>query len=478
MQRIYSIVLVALVCAVTALAQETCPGVDMTALRAERERVLYIWVSRMNYDQQYMLDAYDNFTTSDDGNPEHVHEFIIDTFGSYHTRIVAEEYALLAVDPNVFQLFTLADPVSLRWTESNIVWYKAITNYTFNFMPTKPTYDGFINDNLLKFEPCTAKIWVDLSRQDVLVARAIVQDEQNLPASVICGIIQSACVGANQVYDSQAACEDFIGNLGTSPCPSGQLTNTSNCYFFHATAASYLPDYHCPHVRPGYHPKGPSVKCVDFCLTEGCGNCHADAHCEFKTPFGQLTPSYTCVCNDGYSGDGTDSCVENSCTADYDCPSQTPFVDCINNRCHCAESFYWNTSAAAASQAKSCGCLANENLVWTNGVPECVPIGRCRAGHREDCTIPMGPHSWNSVKCREYGSNVLLDHLYKTCLCNYGYDNLGFALACQCSSPKREVWDAASQGNLCLKPTECTENYHCSSGRCNKAVGATVGTCA
>jgi hypothetical protein len=469
------VIVLLLACVYYSSAAETCPGVDMTALRAEREEVVYIWASKTNIDQQHLRDVFQQHTTED--SSDYPHAFIIDSFGRFDGRLVAEEYAILAVDPLVFQLFTFADPVSFRWEDSNEVWYKAVTNYTFNFLPGKPEYDGFVNDAMIRFAPCTAKVWISYTRQDPLVARAIVSSERNLTPTQVCTVIQSACTGEWQVYESQAACEEYIGALSDSPCPSGQLTNTSNCYFFHGTAAVYLPEVHCAHVRPWYSPDGPSDKCVDFCLTEGCGNCHEDAHCEFTTPLGELASSYACVCNDGYTGDGVTHCVEKSCSADYQCPSDTPFVDCDEELCTCIESFNWDSSDSAANAHSACACGLNQNLLWTNGVPECVPIGRCREGHREDCTGSNGPHTWNTVTCGEFGSNVLLDHLYKTCLCNYGYDNPGFANACECSAPKREVWDPLSAGNICITDDQCTQNWHCASNSCTIGIGDVVGSC-
>ncbi|AUV58747.1 EGF-like domain-containing protein [Bandra megavirus] len=449
-----------------------CPGVDMDALRELRLEVLEKWVSRTNQDFDHILDIYRTYGTTDtlaNGTiSPYIHLFIADGIGTYSGREVAAEYALLAVDPSGVHLFSQLDASSVQWNNDNIsAIYNIITNYTF--YNGAFSLDGFINTQYIRYEPCTANVWIDYSRQDPLVSRFLAASTgaQASPQE-ICTVIMDSCTGSNQVYDTFQDCVNYMSGVAANsePCPGKYIGNTTTCHKFHANSAIYLPEVHCPHVRPYT-----STVCRDFCVTRGCGNCDPNAECVFNTPFGKLVPTYECRCRDGYVGDGK-TCTRIPCQGDWNCPSDYSYTKC-NGTCGCRTSggFLWNSTQDAINQNKACGCGENEFINWFNGSPECVPIGRCR----EVWQCPQAATQYNSITCSQYGTNVLIP--YKTCLCNYGYANLGFARNCECPAPGREVWSTTKQGTLCLTPSECTDNYHCSSGSCAIPPGQWLGVC-
>ncbi|AGC02239.1 hypothetical protein H012_gp213 [Acanthamoeba polyphaga moumouvirus] len=448
-----------------------CPGVDMEALRQQRLEVLKIWVTRTNYDVPHLLNVYKTYGTSDILNnkiSEYLNLLSIDEIGTFSALEVASEYAILAVDPNGVQLYSQLDPASIKWSNDNIsLTYNIITNYTFK--SSGITLDGFVNEQYLRYRPCTAEVWIDYSRQDTLVTRYLSSrsTSQSSPEE-ICDLVMSACTGVNQVYPTYAACLEYMTGVASNaePCPSKYIGNTTTCHKFHANSAVYLPQVHCPHVRP-YN----STVCRDFCLTRGCGDCDPNAECVFGNKFGSLVPKYECRCRDGYVGNGK-TCSRVSCSATYQCPSNYNYASC-NATCGCKTSggFYWNSSQSAVNQNNACQCRDGENVYWNNGVPECIPIGRCH----EVWQCPQADTQYNSIKCRKYGTNSVIP--FNTCLCNYGYENLGFAYDCQCPAPGKEVWSNSQNSVLCLIPSECTENYHCTSGQCLIPPGKWLGVC-
>ncbi|BCS83491.1 egf domain-containing protein [Cotonvirus japonicus] len=455
-----------------------CPCVNHTELQADRLEVLKLWAARTNYNHSYILDLYDTLATPDllpNGSiSEYLHQFIVAGFASYSANTVAAEYALEAVDPNSIQLFSELDLASVVWQADNIsVSYKIITNYSLA-MPNIPggqlVLSGFVNDQYARFVPCETEIWIDISIQDSLIGTYLAQQQTNRNATEICDIIMTTCTGENQVYPTYDACVDYMSAVvaHNSPCPGGLIANSSGCHYFHAKAARNLPVIHCQHVRPYDSPV-----CQDFCLDQGCGNCDVNAECTFISNPGKLIPQYQCKCKSGYTGDGV-TCTPNTCTGNWQCPSNYNYGTCTNGLCGCKSStgFNWIPTQEAVSQNNACQCAENENVYWYNGNPECIPIGRCR----EAWQCPQAATQYTSITCSAYGTNVLVP--FNTCRCNYGYSNPGFSYNCQCPSNRRELWSNVKSGTLCLSSTECTDNYHCSSNDCIVAPGQWLGTCA
>ncbi|SOB73976.1 EGF-like domain-containing protein [Cedratvirus lausannensis] len=440
-----------------------CPGVDLQELRQARLVALKEWVERTNQDMEYILSVYDKRATPDivDGKiSEFLHVFSVPGFGAFSALKVAAEYSVLAADPNGIHLFMYLDPTSIVWRDDGItVDYNVIINYTFPLLGF--SLDGFVSEQTAVYPPCSDKIWVDASLQDPLVVRFLGSRSGAYSKEENCLDIMRFCTGPNQVYATYDDCISYMTGVEQKPhpCPGGYIANDSVCYNFHKKSAEYLPEVHCPHVSPT------SSVCRDFCLVRGCGNCHANAECILTTKPGELLSSYACKCKEGYIGDGQ-TCTKATCTGAWNCPTSYNFATCVNSTCGCkkAGGFLWD-----GSKSDVCSCGRNEKVYYVNGEPECMPLGRCRE-------LWQCPQKYNTVSCSTYGTNALLP--FKTCLCNYGYDNLGFARDCQCSAPKREIWSPSKNGFVCLRPDECSEGYHCSSGKtCQKAPSSWLGTC-
>jgi hypothetical protein len=289
------------------------------------------------------------------------------------------------------------------------------------------------------------------------------------------GVLPAACP-VNTTYQQYSSIDDcltkmaqVVANQATSPCPDILTTNSTSCRNIHyATALANPPQSqldHCPHVQI------PSPVCIDRCLIS-CSNCHADASCIFE-PTSTGARTYYCQCNPGYTGDGVNSCVAKTCSAQYQCSNGNDYnyVTCQNGFCGCSNTFNWNITDGSCYQPTETTVIYN-----SNGQAVALPNGRCYQQYQ--CSN-AGLGDYNSLSCVQFGVNAFVP--YYTCLCNYGYDG-GFNVPCTCASGKSVEWSSQLNANVCLLPTECTENYECVSPQiCNKTVSGypgVVGTCA
>lgn len=67
-----------------------------------------------------------------------------------------------------------------------------------------------------------------------------------------CAIADEICTGANQVFDSVAACMTACAAFDATVVYEleQQSGDTLACRIYHLTAASNDPDFHCPHIAP------------------------------------------------------------------------------------------------------------------------------------------------------------------------------------------------------------------------------------
>ena len=121
---------------------------------------------------------------------------------------------------------------------------------------------------------------------------------------------------------------------------------------------------------------------IDECL-HGTAGCHADATCT------NTAGSFTCVCNDGYTGDGTNACANvDECAADTDnnCDANAVCTDTDGGfTCTCG-SGYEGTGDFCADvdecAAGTAGCHADATCTNTAGSFTCV----CNDGYTGDGT--------------------------------------------------------------------------------------------
>ncbi|KAL3266111.1 hypothetical protein HHI36_010297 [Cryptolaemus montrouzieri] len=151
-------------------------------------------------------------------------------------------------------------------------------------------------------------------------------------------------------------------------------------------------------------------------------NCHRDAQCKYNP----ITSSFSCICNEGYEGDGFScnevrvSClVENNCDVHATCA----YDDAMGrSKCVCMSGFegdgYTCTLAICTSNDD---CTATEECLYTNAKRyECV----CKEGYARDSQnlCVDNSNSCGGGTCVE-NAECLYDETYTThyCSCKTGY---------------------------------------------------------
>ncbi|QGR54259.1 hypothetical protein [Moumouvirus maliensis] len=177
-------------------------------------------------------------------------------------------------------------------------------------------------------------------------------------------------------------------------------------------------------------------------------------------------------CPIGFTYDG-DNCVLNRCDIDYDCPSQYNFGKCTEGVCGCLNNtgLVWDSSLDSLEHRDTCRCPDGTRLFWSGEVPKCIPFGQCE----EFWQCPQIYNQKQTVSCGLLNDNITRD--FNVCLCNYGYENIGFDEDCECASEKKQVWSNTHDGMICLFEQECTQNDHCNSNNCIIGDGQWLGTC-
>jgi len=220
----------------------------------------------------------------------------------------------------------------------------------------------------------------------------------------------------------------------------------------------------CSHVKPVNN-----MVCVDSCFP-ACNNCHENAECVASYPNipADFSPVYGCQCKNGYVGNGT-VCTAKNC--EYgNCPAKWGSFDCSgDNLCKCTESF--TPKPFGFGNNDLCNCPEGSQIFYHESKPICVPLGRC-IDEQWQCNV----QKYNQVKCSSFGNNTF--STFKHCLCNYGFTG-GWEYPCACAAGNRIVWSDAHHGEICLPPTGCTTNWHCSGSKqqCVIPSGQLVGTC-
>lgn len=378
--------------------------------------------------------------------------------GVFGPRLIHIEYAGLSI-PSPFipvpqiKLFPTRDFTTLEYNgdkyeiEQTLVLFAGLVNNSYAIKA-----GGIRNRQYFEFEEDSARIKRHISEfaPETVILFAPVFGQLTTP--LFCNTVFGICATHlnDTGYTSVEDCINVISALD-SKCPDPFSSNTRDCRFIHINNAILNPGVHCPHVASD------SPVCVDRCLDEGCGDCDENAHCQIQFDEEHLTLTYSCVCDEGYTGDG-EYCMSKSCSANWQCGGG-PTTTCLDELCGCADTFTWNNG--------KCECADDEEMFWSGGVPICIRDGKCLT--RYQC---LQFHDWNSIKCAqpEYPNHVFPGDF---CLCNYGFDNPGYDHECVCSAPKRRVWSPQISGDMCLELFECTENWHC-DGDCimdNNSIG-------
>jgi len=339
---------------------------------------------------------------------------------------------------------------------------------------------GVRNYQTLTFEDCSDRISSDIVVSDRAIM-PIYTANNIIDVETLCNRIMNRCVGDLQVYDSVEACIAFMQVIDAnnqakpeSACPYRLTSNSTVCRNFHATNALVDPEVHCSHTAIN------SPKCVDTCLP-ACANCPANSHCVATYANATaLVAVYTCTCDDGYVAgttnvNGATSCAPKSCTANWQCG--TPYGSCSSTtgRCGCPNTFDWDPIKGG------CHCPDGYVLTWDIpannpfGVtaPACKPPGGCL--NRQHCS----DQTWNRVQCAATQPPSTVS-VWLACQCNPGFTG-GWISPCQCPyGESRVLWSSTVQGEVCLAPGQCTDNWHCtgSTTHCVTLSGDIIGSCA
>merc|ERR1712032_152425 len=212
--------------------------------------------------------------------------------------------------------------------------------------------------------------------------------------------------------------------------------------------------YNCTCIQ-GYSGNGFHCKDVNECMGPGeTHKCHADAACS-NTP-----GSYECVCNDGYDGDGFD-CVKqagnslNQVTTTaigagvHECLKQThgchADATCTNDHgsysCACNDGYSGN--GKTCTDVNECdtdtdNCHVNASCANSYGSYNCTCIqGYSGNGfHCKDVNECMGPGETHKCHADAVCSNTPGSY---ECVCNDGYDGDGFDCLKQAGNSLNQV---------------------------------------
>ncbi|AGC02273.1 hypothetical protein H012_gp178 [Acanthamoeba polyphaga moumouvirus] len=182
--------------------------------------------------------------------------------------------------------------------------------------------------------------------------------------------------------------------------------------------------------------------------------------------------SLVTTCPTGYTLNGND-CIINNCSLDYECPTKYNFGICIEGLCGCLNNtgLIWNQSLTSLETKNTCHCPEGTRLFWSRGIPKCIPFGQCE----EFWQCPQIYNQKQTISCGLLNDSIVRD--FNVCLCNYGYENIGFDENCECAPNKKEVWSNYHNGMICLFEQECTQNDHCHSDNCIIKIGQWLGVC-
>jgi hypothetical protein len=383
---------------------------------------------------------------------------------------------------NIIVLKPTFDSHTTKWIDNNTLRVDYVLNVSTGFNTTTWEYeanvDGFRYTDYIVFDEGTALINLDYSIDDPAALKLY---GDSIPADpfTVCSIyVIPACNGSDYTgplpflsdtgYSGMSDCVQFLSSLDQNEdeCPFSRRSNTSLCRLLHAISAFFRPDIHCQHAGKM------STPCRNTCLP-GCAGCGANAECVAKFPT-LYTPVYGCQCKKGYKGDGK-ICVPATCVNGISNYARYGTYTCQNNLTMCTDSFTWDSIPGDYSHGVkgkdpgSCYCESPSSVYYDGSTPYCIPQGRCLKQYQ------CKNQDYNTVKCKAYGFNPITPWL--NCLCNYGYVG-GWEYPCTCESPRRVVWSDKLDGNVCLLPTECTADYHCTyPQRCDSS-NSTVGVCA
>jgi hypothetical protein len=432
-------------------------------------------------DDAHMTVAYANNITV---NYTEIYHVVQDT-GDFGPGSIAEEYDRITID--LTEIIGYApvilgptyDPNAVRWLDNNTLITFHTDSIMTGFNTTTRQYQfigyGFRDIEVIRYDPNSPLINLGYSIQDPAAEALYAASQATYSIELICGIIFQACdvtnsSGYNYLQDTDFTtiidCITFLSTLNPkNPCPYPQRSNTTICRTLHGFSALLNPAVHCAHVRPV------SMVCVDTCLP-ACSNCDPNAKCVATYPNFPtiITPVYQCQCNNGYIGNGA-TCTALMCNYG-NCPAPYGYYNCSTGLCMCADTF---TAQPALMGVNNSLCVCPTTIsgpgqiVWENGLPICVPAGRCLTK-----TWQCINQAEEDVKCLPQNNTFTQ---FGGCVCNPGFTG-GWEFPCNCAPGNTVSWSNVINGNVCLAPGQCIANYQCPRGKtCVISPGQPIGIC-
>lgn len=467
-------------------ATPSCPKRISPTLCAQRYDAVKAWILRSRSVEDLNI-AFSQYAS----NPSVIHT--VQDVGDFVGYDVALEYDYLTVGlapvlgyaPVILR--TTWEPATTKWVTPDIIQVDYFLNASTLWNPATNSYDinveGMRYRDWFTFDNGTAKVNYDYGIQDAIGAKIFTFNAQSLNAIATCGIIFQACnrsdAGCDQVpggncigltqFPTFYQCTQFVESLISGPpnkCPYPLRSNTRDCRALHGMSSFFIPTLHCTHVPPV------NPLCRDDCLDGPCAQAVANAKCVAEWPNIPLSYEkvYKPVCVDGYSGDGLVKCEANTCSKDSDCPDRVSVCD--QGLCKCPDTWMWDPSPRAKRTRNTCVCPPDTKMYNYQGKSICIRIGQCLEASQ--CPQARSGQPLR-IQCRAFGTNPYSQ--FKQCLCNHGYVG-GVEYPCECPNPRREVYSATLQGNVCIGLNECVSDAQCDSkSSCMFTEGAYVGTC-
>lgn len=450
-------------------------------LVSDRLENAYLWLARSHSNSDMAIGYGPNVTTD---NVCHM----VQTVGDFCGRDLAKEYDSVVLDIQILGqiapiiVWTIWNPSTIKWLTTDVLEVDFEMNITTAYDYSTGQY--LVNNQTARlreyitFLQNSSLITIGYTVHDDSANKMFALSNSVTPNNILCeAIIFPACnvsdgQGGNYLTDTAFStttdCETFMNALTarTDPCPYESRSNTTACRILHGISAFLRPDVHCAHVRP-YD----SVVCTDTCLPT-CSNCHQFAECIATHPGipTNFTTVFECQCNNGYIGNGT-YCEPIYCDKNNHCPALRGSYDCSTGLCKCTDTFV--SQPENFGKNNLCVCPDESNIYTNNSLPVCVPVGKC-LNNQWECKVQVDAGQINQVQCMTYGVNTFAT--FKDCVCNYNYTG-GWEYPCVCDPSRREVWSTSFNGELCLSPHECTDDWHCTDPQTCYLNSGPIGTC-
>eukprot|EP00026_Physarum_polycephalum_P002505 Phypoly_transcript_02512.p1 GENE.Phypoly_transcript_02512~~Phypoly_transcript_02512.p1 ORF type:complete len:910 (+),score=55.06 Phypoly_transcript_02512:331-2730(+) len=281
---------------------------------------------------------------------------------------------------------------------------------------------------------------------------------------------QCTCYDGLEMVDGQ--CVPISQPCSNSACdPSVNCTPSAGPYGFSCSA--------CPggFTGSGY------TQCQDIDECAGPNDCSSLATCI------NIDGSYECLCNSGYTGDGSRCSDINECSSSNNCSSHATCNNTMGSyECHCKNGYYGN--GLTCDDIDECvavndTCSSDATCTNTMGSYECT----CKSGYSGNgynCTAESA--DCVRANCGSFATCVNVSGSYQ-CICNDGFSRDG--LYCTDIDECNTGTANCSKFSNCLNwignySCECYKGYEgdgyfcapiCGNGTCDSQIGENCLTC-